>query len=266
MSYSFTTHDRPIWVDGLLCLPEQSVSGSAMQRVASLDPDSVELTGIQSWLPGNFMINNGLQNKEVTTVKGVDWRNPPTDDINAIGDTLRQTGIVGNVQLEGETTWKIDVQSKIKRLLNQSPVKTTSPLCSHRFTDSGCGLLPENHTFNTTIDEVIDQRTFTINSYLTFSYGTITFTDPNSGNAGLSFTVLNGDKVEGQLTKIILFEAPESLIVPGESITAMQGCAKTENYCRDQYNNFLQFNGIPMRGGWMPGNDFYSNPGKARID
>lgn len=253
MSWFFTTHDRPIEIASDKYLPEESITVTATQKVSSLDVNNVELIGIQSWFPGEFIVDNGLSGKDINVLKGVDWRNIPSS-VDNHNDAFRQTGIVGEVTLEGELTWRMQVQSKTERLLNQSPIKLTSPLCSHRFCGAGCGLDAANYTVTTTITEVGSQTLFrlvgTTNNY---SFGRITFVDgPNNGRSyGIS---------EGSDGVIYLADAPDGKVENGQTVIAFQGCAKTESDCKNRYGNFSRFNGIPTNGGWMPGNETYINP------
>lgn len=253
MTY-FTTHDRPLPIGSDTYLPQESVSATAMQKTGSLDANNTEITGVQGLISGDFVINNGLVGQEIQVLKGINWRNLPATTADHPAP-FKQIGIIGESTVEGETTWKIQVQSKIERLLNQAPLKTTSPLCSHRFCDSGCGLDRAERTLETTILGVGSQTNFALTSWntLNFSFGTITFND--GPNAGLTFGVTEG--VDGF---IHLAEIPEGLIEVGQSVTAFVGCDKTESDCRNRHGNFPQFNGIPAGGGWMPGNERYQNP------
>lgn len=253
MSYYFTTHDRPLPIGSDTCEPTRIASVTAIQKTGSLDVNNVEITGVQTLISGDFVTNNGLVGQTVQVAKGIDWRNIPAA-IDSHPAAFKQVGIIGESTVEGQTTWKIQVQSKIERLLNQSPVRTTSPVCSHRFCDSGCGLDAANYTVNTTIQGVLSQTNFSlVGTTNNYSYGTITFVD--GPNAGLSFGI-----TEGSDGVIYLAEIPEGKVENGQTVIAFQGCAKTESDCRNRYGNFLQFNGIPAGGGWMPGNERYQNP------
>lgn len=252
MTY-FTTHDRPLPIGSDVYLPQESVSATAIQKTGSLDANNTEITGVQGLISGDFVINNGLVGQEIQVLKGINWRNIPATTADHPAP-FKQIGIIGESTVEGETTWKIQVQSKIERLLNQAPLKTTSPLCSHKFCDSGCGLNPASYTVETMITDVGSQTLFrlvgTTNNY---SFGSITFkTGPN---AGLTFGI-----TEGSDGVIYLAEVPEGLVQNGQEVIAFQGCAKTEDDCRNRYGNFLQANFIPAGGGWMPGNERYQNP------
>ena len=254
---NYTTHDRPLPIGSDIYIPQESVSATAIQKTGSLDANNTEITGVQGLISGDFVINNGLSGKNIQVLKGVNWRNPPASAA-AHPDPLKLVGIIGESTVEGKTTWKIQVQSKIERLLNQSPIRTTSPVCSHRFCGSGCGLNAASYTVTTTITDVGSQTLFrlvgTTNNY---SFGSITFT--TGPNAGLTFGI-----TEGSDGVIYLAEVPEGLVANGQTVIAFQGCAKTESDCRNRYGNFLRFNGIPAGGGWMPGNEKYQNPPTVR--
>jgi uncharacterized phage protein (TIGR02218 family) len=253
MSYYFTTHDRPLVIGGESYSPQESVGITAIQKTGSLDVNNVELTGVQGTLTGNFVINGGLNGLGIQVLKGVNWRNLPATTDNHPTE-LKQVGIIGESSVEGETTWKIQVQSKIERLLNQAPIKVTSPLCSHRFCDSGCRLSFTDYTVTTTIQGVLSQTNFSlVGTTANYSFGTIKFVD--GPNAGLTFGIS-----EGSDGVIYLSEVPEGLVANGQTVIAFRGCTKTEDYCRNIYNNFTNFNGIPAGGNWMPGNERYQNP------
>jgi uncharacterized phage protein (TIGR02218 family) len=257
MSAEFTTHDRPLAIGGLNYQPNEAVNPSAIERNATLDVDNTELRGVQGWVSGDYAINNGLLGMNITVLKGVDWRNPPAT-IEAHPERLKEVGIAGEVTLEGQSTWAIEHQSRVQRLLNQAPIRVTSPLCQHTFCDSGCGLDINNYTVATQITEVGSQTLFrlvgTTNNY---SYGSITFT--SGPNSGLTFGI-----TEGSDGVIYLADVPEGKVSNGDSVIARQGCAKTESDCKNRYGNYLQFLGVPPKGGWMPGTNFYQNPSIVR--
>lgn len=253
----YTTHDRPIVIDGMTAITSESILFSAIEQTANLDPNNAEIVGVQGIITADLITNQSAQEIEVVLLKGVNWRNPPAT-IAAHPVYLKQTGQIGEVTVQGETMWSVQIQDNIKRKLSQQIIKVTSPLCSHRFCDSGCTLDTADYTFDTTIATVSSQTQFQLAmTSLDFSFGTVTFL--SGANTGLVFSIASG--VAGLIN---LAEIPGKRIASGDQVRVFRGCEKTPEYCKVQFGNYVNFLGIPTSGKWMPGVDAYQNPGVRR--
>jgi uncharacterized phage protein (TIGR02218 family) len=256
--FATTSHDRPIVINGYFCNPGEAVELKAIERNSSLDPNNVELSGSQSLINQNTILTHRLAYKDIYTLKGINWRNPPSNmDDHPI--QWRQYGTSGETSIRGTIGWTIQEQSMSERRLAQTPNKLTSPVCRHSFCDSGCQLNLADHTFDPLIiTEVFSQVSFRVNyAPPDYSYGYVVFIGEPNANA--SFPITSGT---GGI--IVLGDMPEWKLEVGHTLRAYRGCSKTIGYCRSVYNNSINFGGIPPEGDWIPGNNKYQAPAVQR--
>ena len=248
---TFTSLDKDLWMDGRLYLSREAIAPTNIESKLDISVNNSEISSLldSDLISDGDIIAGKYQDAEVT-IYLVDFTNIPVSENIAY---ILQRGLVGEISVT-DFGYTFEVLSLASGLLNRKASKQVSPTCLYNFGDSNCKFDLDPVTFTVGLSGAINNSTLEINVPVpdgSFNYGIITF---NTGaNEGLSFYILNH---ESGLIK--LFSGCPYPVTGGESVTLVQGCAKTPNACKG-YNNFINFGGFPTEGNFMPGNDFLLN-------
>ena len=253
--YGFTTHDRRLTIDGVTFSPIYAVNNLNKSEELNTAPNTQEIQLI--WLPPN------IQDAEVTTAI-VDWRNLPAN-FDAIPDTQKQTGIVGEVKYNG-AVYSVEVLSQASAYMRMNRSVKTAPICRFDFCDQnpsgtsqfvGCGLDINNNSQTTTVNNMKDDHEFMVNGvYSKLRWGWVKFL--SGQNEGKIYSIYNSyPNSDGITTTVILNTYTEYPIAQNDQVLAVNGCAKTEDACKNTHNNFLNYGGHLAGGNYMPGDNFY---------
>lgn len=184
------------------------------------------------------------------------------DFLNPVEDYEPITkSILGKTLLEDDR-YKIEEMGLID-LLHQSIGETYTPSCRKEFggtNHGGCKVNVSSLTVSGSITSISNNRVFTDSSRAEaadyFGWGTIQFT--SGANTGLRAIKVR-DFAAGQFT---LVEEPYYPLEVGVTYTAVPGCRKRLEDCRDKFNNVVRFGGFP----WVPTSNTYRDIGMGELE
>lgn len=157
-----------------------------------------------------------------------------------IGAVEMFTGFVGVESAGGlEMEWRI--MSELQKLNVSYPTRKYYQTCPFSIFDANCGLNQASYTVTGTVTAV--QSPTVIVTDLTFPEG---YYD----NGGIQFT--GGDLTgvvcaikSSQNQTLTLLVAPDGTVKPGDTFTAVPGCNKTPETCKNKFNNFSRNRATP---------------------
>lgn len=248
VTLGFTTHDRDLWLDGVLHRTAPGMVPSAIRRSAGLDPDSAEVEGALSHdsIDAGDLAEGRFDGARVL-IGLVDWE--------SLERHLVYRGTIGLVSEEaGRFTAALESR---KAELERDPVPRTSPGCRAMFCGPGCSLSPARFTREAAVGAVgAEGSSVAIAEALPgadFIGGTLRWLDgPYAGlMAGIAAT-------DG--AALVLDRTHDRPIPPGTRVRLREGCDHTLATCAARFGNAINFQGEPH----LPGNDMvtrYPSPG-----
>lgn len=166
--------------------------------------------------------------------------------------------VLGKTMLEDDR-YKIEDMALID-LLGQSVVDTYTAACPKIFggqEHGGCGVDLTTVDVVGAVTSIGSDYVFTDSSRAEaadyFGWGTVQFT--SGANAGLAPIKIRDYGSGGVFT---LYDPPYYPLVIGNTYTAIPGCRKRLEDCRDKYSNILRFGGFP----WVPVGSTYRKVGQ----
>lgn len=240
IAYYFTSHDRPLTINGNVYLPNNAFEASAIESKADMGVDNVTMTALTSDdITEQDMLRGLLDNAEMKVFAA---------DFTAANPTeipLRK-GYWGEVTIKG-ASFEVEVRG-LAQVIQQKFVDVYSRLCRADLGDAKCQVNLSDYTVTGTITRGLGRTVFYDESRTEgldyFKYGLVTFTGGN--NNGLSMEVRNYDG--GYFT---LWNRVPYPINTGDTYTVYAGCDKTLKTCRNQFGNAINFRGEPF----IPGED-----------
>ena len=249
-TYGFTSLDFDLDIGGVVYQSNSAIDPSATATEVNLSTDNLEIKSlIDSDQINPQQLVSGYFDEAQVTLALVDFVNYPTaiDE----GVVLLQ-GRVGRVTLS-DSTFVFEIRS-LSELLNKPVSEKTSPICDHGFGDGRCkldlrarGLLFENVAIAARGTNALDFDSVPFTQ--DFVNGTITV--KTGVNNGLKLTIVAVDEVAQVLT--YRGEIVEQFAI-GDLVDVVAYCRKDQVACKN-YNNFLNFGGIPSGGNFIPGLD-----------
>lgn len=235
----FTSHDRDLIIDHLLYRATPGMVPSAIERSVSLEPDSVDLSGVltSDAVSARDLIA-GRWDGALLRLFAVDWTNPGAEPLHLVRGTLGAVSIKGDafeVELNGPTA-----------LFDAPVVEETSPECRASLGDKRCGVDLAGRVLTTTLT-AIDDILLSVAAVLgpgDYAQGRLRWLD--GANAGLEGLILANDA--GTIT---LADPPPLLPAVSDRVEIRQGCDRRFSTCVSRFSNALNFRGEPH----LPGND-----------
>lgn len=240
----FTSHDRDLWIEGVVYRSHPGMVPSAVSLSAGLDADSMDVGGV---LDDRSITSEDLEcgrwNGAKVEFFAADWERPEAGLLRlmrgTIGDVRRQLGI------DGEGTFEVELVSEQAGLSKPSAPRC-SPLCRNEFGDRRCGVNVEALAIETLLERAEDGTLMVpgnVEEKGAFAAGKLrVLTGPLSGLdrfiAALDGRALTLDE-----------DLPEAA-VPCR-VRMWPGCDKRFSTCAGRYNNAAMFNGEPH----VPGTD-----------
>lgn len=238
VALGFTTHDRDLWIDGVLHRATPGVVPSAIRRSADFEPDSAEVEGALS--------HDSLDPRDLSAgrfdgarvlIGLADWESGETQ--------VLYRGAIGAVSQEAGS-FTAELQS-VKAELARDPVPRTSPSCRAAFCGPGCTLSAARFTHGGTvgaIDPMANAVTVPGIAPADFVGGTISWFD--GPHAGITMEII------GLAGASLVLGAPlDPGLAPGPAIELREGCDRTLQTCASRFGNAVNFQGEPF----LPGND-----------
>ncbi|MEY4721355.1 MAG: hypothetical protein RIQ46_1080 [Pseudomonadota bacterium] len=239
VTLGLTTHDRDLWIGGVLHRAAPGMVPSAIRRTAGLDPDSAEVEGALSHdsLSAADLAAGRFDGARVL-IGLVDWENGETQ--------VLYRGSIGSVS-EEDSRFSAELQSR-KAELARDPVPRTSPTCRAQFCGPGCGLSAA-HFSHEAVLVASDAQANSLNvttaaSLPDLAGGSARWLDgPHAGLAMGIVAVADG---------LLVLDAPiaESL-PPSLRLVLREGCDRRLETCATRFGNAINFRGEPF----LPGND-----------
>lgn len=263
---TFTTHDRPLTIDGELYSPANSYSPGDIESNADTSANQMEVYGITSEdITERDLILGKYEHAQVDIFL-VDY----TD--LTIPRTYVQTGWMGQVTTQ-QDSFRAELRGMVTRL-QQHIGQVYGSLCRWKFGGAECGVDVSALTVSDTVDsvpglnaealsrpassgsqlEAVRQTLVNPNDEFIvfgrsepdgyFDFGVVTWT--SGDNKGLSMEVL---RYEGG--KFTLLERMPHQMQVGDTFDVYPGCNLIASTCKNKFSNFVNFGGFDA----IPGND-----------
>jgi len=239
VTLGFTSHDRDLWLDGVLHRAAPGMLPSAVRRTADLGADSVDVQGALTHdAISSADLAAGLFDGAELQLGIADWETGERavlyrGEIGAIGE-----------EAVGFSAELLSAKSR----LEIDPVPRTSPTCRAQFCGPGCTLsaAPFTHELRVAaLDFAANAVSFAGGPPAEqFRDGSLRWIE--GPQAGLSNMVVN---VEGGA--LVLEQALDPLLQAGTLARLREGCDHTIATCAARFANSINFQGEPF----LPGND-----------
>lgn len=235
----FTSHDRPLTVDGLSCSPVPGMVPSALAHADSVEGGGMEVSGaLGSGRIRGDDIAVGRYDRAYATLSLVDWNTPGVSLLLASGE-------IGDI-VRKDDRFEAELKSAHADL-DRTPIALCTPECRARLGDARCrvALTPLTHIARVTA--VTGAARIETDCPLpdgALAYGRLR---PLAGMlAGLDFEVVASAGVS-----IDLREAVAARLAAGDLVELREGCDRRFSTCRDRFQNKDNFRGEPH----VPGTD-----------
>ena len=240
VTLGFVTHDRDLWLGGVLYRAAPGLTPSAIRRTGGLEADSAEVEGVLAHdALAAADIAAGRFDGAAIAIGRVDWQSGEA--------TVLYQGTIGEITEEGER-FRAAVSSR-KAVLARDTVPRTSPACRAGFCGPGCTLSSARYTARAHI------------AGCDLAANTVTLGDdrPGAAYAGGRLRWLGGPLagtgsaiLSTAGAQLVLVE-PLGLAVPaGTAVLLREGCDRTIATCATRFANAANFQGEP----YLPGTDF----------
>lgn len=239
VALGFTTHDRDLWIDGVLHRATPGMVPSAIRRSADLEADSAEVRGAlshDSILPED--LSAGRFDGAQVLIGLVDW--------DSADSRVLYRGAIGTVSEEAGG-FTAQLQSR-KAELMRDPVPRTSPSCRAEFCGPGCTLSPARFSHDAAVASVdlagnSIQFTPAVAAGLLVSGSLRWFDGPHAGLTMQIVAAYDGG---------VMLDTPlDPAAASGCRIELREGCDRTVETCASRFGNAINFQGEPF----LPGND-----------
>lgn len=239
VALGFTTHDRDLWLAGLLHRAAPGLTPSAIRRSVSLADDGADVEGALAHdCIAEADLAAGRYDGAVIAIGAVDWESGEHAEF--------YRGAIQSVSREGNGFSA--ALASAKAALAVDPVPRASPTCRARFCGEGCALSPARFTRRAAVSAVEAGRVvFAGLDPALFAGGELRWLD--GPLAGLGATILAADAAGFALDR-----APDG-IVPGMRALLREGCDHTIATCAARFGNAANFRGEPF----LPGTDLLAH-------
>jgi uncharacterized phage protein (TIGR02218 family) len=239
MTLGFTSHDRDLWLEGVLHRAAPGMLPSAVRRTADLSADSVEVQGALSHdaISAEDLAAGRFDGAQVHL--GIaDWE---TGELAVL-----YRGEIGAISEEA-AGFSAELLSA-KAQLEIDPVPRTSPTCRAQFCGPGCTLSGARFTHElrvASIDLAVNAVSFAAGPGAEhFRDGSLRWLDgPQTGAAN--------DVVDVAGEMLVLEHPLDPSLTAGTLARLREGCDHTIATCAARFANSLNFQGEPF----LPGND-----------
>jgi len=249
VTLGFTTHDRDLWLDGVLHRASPGMVPSSIRKSADFEADSAEVRGALTHeaITGEDLAAGRFDHAQVR-IGLVDWETGAREMLYA--------GTIGTVTDEAGA-FSAQLVSR-KAQLWRDPVPRTSPACRAVFCGPGCNLDPQRFTREVrlaALDPAANTASFEgAGDPALHAGGSLRWLD--GPQAGTVMGVMGPD----QNGALVLDEPLDEAIRVGTPALLREGCDHTLETCAGRFGNAVNFRGEPF----LPGNDMLTRyPGPA---
>lgn len=239
VTLGFTSHDRDLWLDGVLHRAAPGMLPSAVRRTADLGPDSVDVEGALTHdAISSADLAAGLFDGAQVHLGIADWE---TGEL-----AILYRGEIGAIGEEA-VGFSAELLSA-KSQLEVDPIPRTSPTCRAQFCGLGCTLSAARFTHElrvAAIDLPGNAVSFAAGPAAEqFRDGSLRWLDgPQAGQANSVVNVEDG--------MLVLEQVIDPALPPGALARVQEGCDHTVATCASRFANSINFQGEPF----LPGND-----------
>ncbi len=247
VALGFTSHDRPLWFDGLDHDPAPGMVPSAIRRSATLEPDTAEIEGAldHASITADDLAAGRFDGARVH-VGVVDW--------GSLEWAVLYSGTLGSVGQDGVSFSAELVSTKSE--LARDPIPRTAPTCRAQFCGPGCSLSASRFTHEA-VALAVDAESGAVRFGTRlpaqhFASGTLRWIDGTE--AGLEQRVVAAEEDWLHLDRPL-----GAAVGAGARAVLLEGCDHTLETCTRRFANAINFRGEPF----LPGNDLlarYPNP------
>ena len=248
VSFGFTDHDRNVAFDGIVFRADTGMTARAFQQSTGLAVDNSEAVGaLTDDAIREADIEAGRFDAASVTMWLVNWRDPSARSI-------RFAGTIGEVVRSGES-FRAELRG-LTEGLNKPQGLVYQRTCSAVLGDHRCrvDLGEATHRTELAIDQVDDGKTFTFASFPSFNGGWFqggVLAVLDGAGAGLNAHI-KVDRAAGAERRIVLWQALQAGVAPGDRVRLTAGCDKRPETCKAKFGNFVNFRGFPT----IPGEDW----------
>ncbi|WP_417667334.1 DUF2163 domain-containing protein [Roseibium sp.] len=244
----FTDHDRPLWVDGTSCHPENGVTATSDVSGPGLATGGGEIGGaLSSQSLTDDDLEAGLWDGAAVEVFLVNWREPAQR-------VLLRRAKIGEVSRKGEA-FQAEVRG-LAHLLEVRRGRVFSRSCDADLGDARCGVDLDDPSYraNATVVFATGEGEVMLAGLGSFQAGWFTGGrfEVLSGERSGFRSEISGHRIDGSEVVLTLWQSPPSPLEAGISVRVLVGCDKRFATCRTKFGNSLNFQGFPH----MPGTDF----------
>lgn len=237
----FTTHDRPVTFDGVLCQPASAFTPSAIAASNAFNVDELEVAGVLSSAAiAEADLRAGLYDFAEVTVALVNWAAPEQ------GALQLKRGWIGEVTFRG-SAFTAEIRG-LTQALQQTFGEIYSPECRADLGDARCRVDLPALAVQATVAAAANAHAFTASALGRpdgwFAYGKLRWLSGANAGAVMEIRSHTGDDLE-------LYDAMAAPIAPGDLFMAYPGCDKRFATCGAKFDNRLNFRGEPH----VPGTD-----------
>lgn len=247
VTLGLTSHDLPLYFDGIEHRSAPGISPSAIKRSAGFEEESAEVEGA--------LAHDSISAADLAAGKfdgaridigAVDWE--------TLARLVVYSGRLGDVT-QGPHEYSAQLRSA-KRELERELVPYTSPTCRAEFCGPGCTLSQERFSTQTSLGDVdlagnsITPAGVDVADYLN---GRVTFLE--GPQSGLTMALIAQDS-----GALVLDRPLHSDVTSGMRVRLVQGCDHTHATCHSRFDNAVNFRGEPF----LPGNDLLTRYPKQR--
>jgi uncharacterized phage protein (TIGR02218 family) len=246
-----TDSDTQITIDGVTYSAELGIRPAQLSKSNDLKVDNTSVNSIYSVDSQGVTeqdLRNGLYDNARLQIFQVNLEDLPTALTNSPRKhNLMFDGYIGRVT-RSDRQWTFESASKVYKL-GQKTGEVTSQSCRYILGDSRCTKNLTSFTNSHTVTAVASRSLFTANNVQADDYYAggvvIWLTGDNVGFRTEPFTYIGGE--------FFIEKAPYPIQV-GHTFTAIIGCNKDIDTCRDVFNNAVNFGGEPD----VKGETFYA--------
>lgn len=238
VAIGLTAHDRDLEIDGLVYRAAPGMTPSAVSRSASLDADSMDVTGAltsSAISEGDLLV--GRWDGARVAVFATDWSAP--GDCVPLGG-----GTIGAVETRGDAL-TAELRGSSARL-ERPVVEETSPECRAELGDARCRVaMAGRRRFARVV--AVDGAALTLDAVepVANGFGGGRLRWFSGANSGLEDAVSRSEGASVTLRRVPRFEGVGALV------EIVEGCDKSIATCAGRFGNALNFRGEP----YLPGVD-----------
>lgn len=245
----FTTHDRPLVIDGLTFKPANAFAASQIASAADMSVGDVELLGAfdaEDIAAADLLA--GVYDHAAVTLFVVDWRDP------GLPRSIVRRGWIGTVSAAGGT-FRAELRG-LAQAIQQPVIDSYSPECRVDLFSPQCSVSRAAHSASASVTALTDGSLGAVSDNRVFQasglarpdgwadYGELVWTSGANATRRAEVRRQAGGRIE-------LFEPMGRDIAVGDAFTIHAGCDKALATCRDKFANILNFRGEPH----VPGQD-----------